>query len=284
MGTLTVATSQSRILAGASLKGRLAMPHRIAVVRPPYDRVERFTDSSAVGSVAPSPGTVLGVMVTEAAEELQTLHAVIPHIRARAPGCAVVMMVRTDLQNFLSVVSQAVRSGIRGVVNPDLPLRSQLRESLTMDRSISEDLIEWLDLRGVRLSPQVASLIGQIIRLAPATASLTELLAEIGVPETSARFRMQKKRLPAPSRWYQSARALHASLRIQAQTGTCLLRLAHDLGYADHSALSQLVYRSFGVRPAVIRGTLGWEWLMERWVAGQKIRTYRDPSAVGSPV
>ena len=56
--------------------------------------------------------------------------------------------------------------------------------------------------------------------------------------------------------------------RVQAEPDTCLLRIAHEFGYADHSALSQLVYRSFRVRPGAVRGTLGWEWLMYRWISG----------------
>ena len=79
-------------------------------------------------------------------------------------------------------------------------------------------------------------------------------------------IRLHKRLLPTPSRWYQAARALHTVLRIQSEPRTSLLRIAHELGYADHSALSQLVYRSFRVRPGTIRGTLGWEWLMHRWL------------------
>jgi hypothetical protein len=183
----------------------------------------------------------------------------------------VVLLLHLGVEEGLYLTSHAARMGVRGVVPMGAPLRESLRRSLTAGRGLAEDVVEWLNLCGLRLSPLVSSLVLQIVSLAPRHDNLTGLLCEVGVPETSARFRMNKKRLPPPSRWYQAARALHASLRIQAEPDTCLLRLAHGLGYADHSALSQLVHRAFGVRPGAVRGTLGWEWLMERWARRHRL-------------
>lgn len=245
--------------------------HAVALIRPPYDRAEYQAGWSAVELRPTPPGLVLGVSVEEPLDDYHTLDRTIRELRERSPGTPVVLLLNLGSEESLFVAAHAMRRGVRAVVPSGAPLRESLRRSLTGSTALGEDVVEWLALCGLRLSPLVASLVLQIVTLAPRHPSLTGLLDEVGVPETSARFRMNKKRLPPPSRWYQAARALYAALRIQAEPESCLLRLAHGLGYADHSALSQLVYRSFGVRPGVVRGTLGWEWLMDRWIRRHRL-------------
>ena len=62
------------------------------------------------------------------------------------------------------------------------------------------------------------------------------------------------------------AHATRAALRMQAEPAAPLLALAVECGYSDHSSLSRQCLRLFGVRPGRIRGMLGWEWLMDRWL------------------
>lgn len=245
----------------------------IALIRPPYDRLEHQAGWSVADARATPPGLVVGLPIETPVEDYARLDRTLRELRERSPATPVVLLLRLGVEESLYVTAHSARMGVRAVVPAGAPLRESLRRSLTDGSALAEDVVEWLGLYGVRLSPLVSSLVLQLFALAPRHETLTGLLAEVGVPETSARFRMNKKRLPPPSRWYQAARALHAALRMQAEPETCLLRLAHSLGYADHSALSQLVYRSFGVRPGAVRGTLGWEWLMERWVRRQRVAT-----------
>jgi AraC-like DNA-binding protein len=62
------------------------------------------------------------------------------------------------------------------------------------------------------------------------------------------------------------ARALNHALRIQARPEARLTLLAMEAGYSDHSGLTRQLIRMFGVTPVGIRGTLGWEWLADRWL------------------
>jgi AraC-like DNA-binding protein len=243
----------------------------IALLRPPYDRIEHQLGWSSLDGRPSAPGLIAGIQIDRPLEDCGELDATILRLRQRSPTTPVVLLLHLAAEDGLFVAGHAARSGVRAVVWAGQPLGEALRKPLTSASTLAEDVVEWLNLYGLRLSPLVSSLILQIVSLAPSHDSLTQLLSATGTPETSARFRMHKKRLPPPSRWYQAARALHAALRIQGEPQTCLMRLAHTLGYADHSALSQLVYRAFGVRPGVIRGTLGWEWLMERWMRSQRI-------------
>jgi hypothetical protein len=248
-----------------------ATEQAIALLRPPYDRIEHQTGWSSLDARSGAPGLIAGIQVEQPLESYADLDDTIRRLRHHAPAIPVVLLLRLPAEDGLFVAAHAARAGVRAVVWSGQPIGEALRKSLTEESSLAEDVVEWLGLYGLRLSPLVSSLLLQIVANGPRHDSLTSLLTSIGIPETSARFRMHKKRLPPPSRWFQVARALHAALRIQGEPRTCLMRLAHQLGYADHSALSQLVNRAFGVRPGMIRGTLGWEWLMERWIRLQRI-------------
>jgi hypothetical protein len=46
--------------------------------------------------------------------------------------------------------------------------------------------------------------------------------------------------------------------------------VARRLRFADHSALAHLLRRSLGVTSQEIRGTLGWEWLLDRWLRSSR--------------
>lgn len=244
---------------------KLDGPGTVALIRAPYDRLEPI-------AVLPSPeaghrpGTVIGILINRPAEDFARLETMIQTVQAASPLTPVVLMLGVGLEDGLLLSSRAARLGVRSIASERETVRSALRRTLTERAGLAGEVVDWLGRYGVRLSPLVATLVSQIVGLAPRCENLGTLLAAVGVPETSARFRMSKKRLPPPSRWFQAARALHAALAIQAEPEVSLLRIAHRLGYADHSALSQLVHRSFRVRPGAIRGTLGWEWLMARWV------------------
>ena len=68
--------------------------------------------------------------------------------------------------------------------------------------------------------------------------------------------------------WALAGRALAAARRIQREPEGPLLGIAYEAGYADHRAMSRALLRAFGVTPGAIRGTVGWEWLMWRFVTG----------------
>lgn len=68
--------------------------------------------------------------------------------------------------------------------------------------------------------------------------------------------------------WALAGRALAAAQRIQREPTAPLLAVAHRTGYADHRAMSRALLRAFGVTPGAIRGSVGWEWLMWRFVTG----------------
>jgi AraC-like DNA-binding protein len=199
-------------------------------------------------------------------------------LRRRLPSVPVVLSLGPDISDGLFLAGQAARASVRAVVAGNAPLGESLRRPLTDTRTLGPDIVEWLPLFGIRLSPTVSHLISQIFTDAPRFTEVGPLLQSIGAAESSTRFRFRKKGLPAPSRWLQAARGLHAAMRIQIEPEKSILTHACELGYADHSALCHQIKRVFGTTPAAVRETLGWEWLMERWVRAEILGGTPAPS------
>lgn len=238
-------------------------------LRPPYTPGATTIMVREVDMTKIVPGSVLALHITSRTIDWASCSETVRGLRRRMPAVPVVLSLGPDIGDGLFIASQAGRASVRAVVPGNLPLGESLRRPLTSSASLGPDVVEWLSLFGLRLSPTLAFLISQIFTDAPRFTQVGALLGSIGAAESSTRFRFRKKGLPAPSRWLQAARALHAALRVQLEPEKSVLAHACELGYADHSALCHQMKRTFGVTPAAVRETLGWEWLLERWVRAE---------------
>ncbi|HET7321035.1 MAG TPA: helix-turn-helix domain-containing protein [Longimicrobiaceae bacterium] len=251
------------------------------LLRPPYV-VPVFTGGTVTTEgVREFPGTVLGFLITRSVPDLRVLQRELYAVRARFPFAPIMLLLRLPMEETLYVGSRASMLGVRASVGEGQPIHAVVRRSLSDSTALAQQVVEWLDLRGVRLSPAVRQLLQNIFLGAAEHREIGAVLREVGTPESTARFQLHKRRLPAPGRWHQAARALLATLRMQAEPDRPLLSLAYELGYADHSALSQLVNRTFGLRPGRARTILGWEWLMDRWLQRTGTET-RDAFVTGA--
>jgi len=238
-------------------------------LKPPYSPgattlIVREVDDSRVG-----PGSVFAVHISSRSVDWITCADAIRSLRQRLPSVPVVLSLGPEIPDPLYLATQASRSSVRAVVAGSSTLPEALRRPLTSSASLGPDVVEWLTLFGIRLSPTLAHLVSQIFTEAPRFTEVGDLLQSLGAAESSTRFRFRKKGLPAPSRWLQAARALHAALRIQMEPEKSILAHAYAMGYSDHSALCHQMKRMFGTTPAAVRQTLGWEWLLERWVRAE---------------
>lgn len=235
------------------------------LLRPPYRKPEYHPTIDALERQPCSPGTLSGIRIRSGAE-WSAVQPLVREVRLRLPATAVVLLLPAGAPLDLMLGARAARSGVRAILLENDSMQQSLRKVLTCPDSLAEDVVDWLALLRLRLTPTVANLLREIFAHASEHPDLTTLLSRLGMAESSARFRLHKRLLPTPSRWFQVARAIHCALRVQQEPRTSLLRIAHEFGYADHSALSQLIFRAFQVRPGSVRGTLGWEWLMHRWI------------------
>lgn len=240
---------------------------------PPYvDRLP-LRDVPRAGEELPF-GSAIGVEVTLSTPNWAEVERTVQAVRRQIVVVPVVLMIDPRAEDLLLVAARVARLPVRAVLFRGEPIPVTLRKQMTRPANLAEDVVDWLGLRGVRLTPMTAHMIRQIFARAGDFREVVPLLREMGNPESSARFRCRKKRLPSPGRWLHVARALDTAFRIQADPERPLLGLAHDLGYADHSALSNQMHRIFRLRPGAIRRTLGWEWLLDRWLTAeaQKVR------------
>lgn len=252
------------------------------LLHPPYTTLLPLRAAAELEEGHFTPGSIAGIRTTETTQ-WNELQPSIFDLRQRLPAAPLVLTTTGTSAHQLLWSGRAYRAGVRAVLLEGQQMQPVLRAALTCPDSLADDVVDWLLMRRVRLTPAIASLIREIFLRAREVPDLTTLLADANLAESSARFRLHKRLLPTPSRWFQLARAVHTVLRLQADPQKPLLKIAHDFGYADHSALSQLVYRAFGIRPGAIRGTLGWEWLLYRWLRRMPEGVSLRPTSVTRP-
>lgn len=231
---------------------------------PPY--VDTTPTLPSPGQLASLPeGSVLVLPLTGSDGEAAVLAAKVLSLRDWSRGLPVVLQVIGDAGRHVALSRLIASLPIRGVVLAEEALEPQLRSQLTGVWNLEHDVLDWLSLRGLRFTPTLRFVVQQLLARAPSHRQSGLLLREVGIPESTARFRLRKKRLMSPSAWLQLGRALHTCLRLQRRPEQAILSVALELGYADHSALSNQINRCFRARPGDVRGRLGWEWLMNRW-------------------
>lgn len=238
---------------------------------PPYRDVHHVP-----GTARLPRGTVLVLDVARAEDWLALPEAVV-RVRAGFPAAPVVLRVPEITADTMRLAHRASRLRVRAIVGAGEPLGPVLRPILTRPDDLGDDVVEWMALRRSPLPPVIGDLVRRIVNEAPRFALLTGLFGTLAESERTARHRFGRAGLPAPFAWHQTARALHAALCIQAQPDVRLLPLAMELGYSDPSGLTRRLTRTFGVTPAGIRGTLGWEWLLDRWLSNAEHAGRRAP-------
>jgi AraC-like DNA-binding protein len=253
-------------------------------LKPPYTASATAVMVREVDASKIVPGSVLALHITARNIDWSECSETVRGLRHRLPSVPVVLSLGPDIPDGLFLARQATRASVRAVVSGAAPLGESLRRPLTDTQTLGADVVEWLGLFGIRLTPTLNHLVSHIFSDAPRFREVADLLRDIGAAESSTRFRFRKKGLPAPSRWLQAARGLHAALRIQLEPERSILAHACDLGYADHSALCHQMRRLFGTTPAAVRGTLGWEWLLERWVRNNVLAGKAPPAAARTRV
>lgn len=245
-----------------------AEPHfPLGRIAPPYREVERVPGLESLVSQRLALGTLLVLDVTCSRDDWHALPAAVSTLRWRIPSAPVILRVATLSPEAVRLGQRATRLRVRALIAVDEPPNDILRPLLTQPDDLGDDVLEWLVLRGAALSPLCAALLHHLLSRGAEFVRLADCLDAVSESERTARHRFRHEGLAPPSAWHQMARALYSALRIQAEPEMPFLRLALELGYGDHSGLSRQLTRVFGFTPGAIRGTLGWEWLLHRWLA-----------------
>jgi len=243
-------------------------PLAVSIITPPYVAFSCAVNLDRIRPTDLCPGTIFGLEVRERANDLDAHKSSLLHIRQRHPAVPLVLRLRGAFDaESAHLIQVATQLHVRGVLLDGEPVRETLSRFLTEPVDLPADVVEWFSLRHPAMPPQLADLIRKIFLYGPSRDAVQQLFSEIGESTRTARARCHKLALPPPSGWLQAARAVHAALCLQRAQSTPLLELAMDLGYSDHSALSHQLARLFGAPASAIRRTLGWEWLLDSWLA-----------------
>lgn len=253
----------------AESTGLAAFPYVTHVTAPPYADLEPVRDLAGYAAARLRPGAVWVVKAATAPFSIEELIAWIHRLRAEFPAVPVALWLDDSSESVsikLAAAAGALR--VRALLTPDKSLTDELRHQLTTPHDLAADLIEWLHLTTAPLPSRVTTVIGGLIRAVPKHATMAAFLTEHDLPRRTVGSWFAACELPSPGRWFVLARLLPALLRIQREPKTPLLTIALQSGYGDHAALSHQVKRLFGIRPGSVRGTVGWEWLLVRFLGG----------------
>jgi AraC-like DNA-binding protein len=241
-------------------------PPALFHLSPPYERYEAVSDLHILRPQDLPEAAVLVVGVEPPLHDWIETAALVPQLRARFPAAPTALRVATAAEaDDVETRRRAAELHVRAVLAETEPPRARLRAALTDPGDMAEEIERWLPARLPGLVPGVARMIVTIVRLSPSFSEVSALLGSVGHAERTARTWFHRAGVPGPGKWLAAAHAVRAALRLQSE-GAPLLTVAVECGYSDHSSLSRQSLRLFGVRPGAIRRTLGWEWLMDRWL------------------
>lgn len=242
----------------------------IVLLRPPYEERDIRSALPELDRAIEQPGILVGVQISQPSIDPGALRALVTDLSMRT-ACPIILLLQMSASDGILAAGRLAPMRFRAIAPIGPAMQSILRDSLTDPSMLAQDVVSWLQLRSIRLNPNQAHIIHAVFAAAPLHADLTSLLDHYRISQSSARFRLKKRGLPSPTRWFQLARSIHAALRLQARSDQSVTAIARELGFADHSALAHLLRRSLNITANEIRGTLGWEWLLDRWLKSNRI-------------
>jgi AraC-like DNA-binding protein len=253
---------------------------RLLMLHPPFRSAFPVAHALTLRNEPSHAGSVVvWVMSTKIPDE------VFSAVRHRAGGVALVVIL-PPAEHLLrrELLYRMVQSCHPSVVLPfhdtfevdDLVLL--LREPVEPLGGTVTDYLTW---RGLTIDPDTRRIVARALNGALNAASVADLARGMYLSRRALGRRFFTAGLPAPSRWLQIGRVLHASLRLQREA-TTLQAVARDFHCADGFALSNQMERLTGLRPSEVRRLAGWEWIFERWIGREVHRGgFRGPALQG---
>jgi AraC-like DNA-binding protein len=183
-------------------------------------------------------------------------------LRRRHPAATLVVRLPQVMTGpALRVAGRAMRAGIR-VVPSDCASSEQLRENLTCDDVIADDLCAWLyEIGAIRNHAMLDFL-----------RDVTLAYAHRGAREShpnwprSVRNLCAAQCLPPPLKWRVFVRRLCQLVRVQSEPARPIASIAGEIGFADQQEMCRVFRASFGATPRQVRACIGWHWACWYWL------------------
>lgn len=133
-------------------------------------------------------------------------------------------------------------------------------------RELGAVLASYLDARGLFPDPAVYEEVKCALEIAPQTRTIARLSRRLSTSRRTLGRHFLNAGLPVPSHLLQFSRLLHVAVRLQNEN-VPISRLISSTGYPDVFTMSNQMKRLIGCRPSEVRRCLGWEWIVESWLA-----------------
>jgi AraC-like DNA-binding protein len=257
---------------------------RLALFAPPYERFVEI-DTSWTPPSRPPRGLALVWRLIDGQEQ----RAEFSWLATRPYGLPlfVILPPPDEIQRALPLLSHVSSLWPRSVL-PSGPLASplQVRRLLQMPpRQVAQAITHYLTRRQLLINDRIRREVRKVFEYAPETPSISRLARRLYTSRRTLGRHFAAAGLPVPSHWLQFARLLFATFRLQEGENT-LHRVAGRAGYPDGFTLSNQMKRLIDCRPTEVRGALGWEWVVERWIQVETMtggidgERYRDSVAI----
>lgn len=160
----------------------------------------------------------------------------------------------------------------------DMAQPATLKQLLaTAPRPRGDTVVRYLAERGIQMSDTTRMCAAKIFELAPDTPSISILARRLCTSRRTIGRRFAREGLPVPSHWLGFARLMIAALKLQRDEKATVFRVACRSGYPDGFTMSNQMKRLLGHRPSQVRRWLGWEWIVEQWLAQESSWGGLDP-------
>lgn len=239
----------------------------IHLIQPPYERFDSRNDLPLTGAVPRGAAVVWWLMNGDRqSREFDSL-------RGRPPDLPLIVLlpppseVRRTLPLLRMLPILRPKSVLPGM---SLGTPEAVRRALaTPPPSLADAVCRHLWERGLIPTQTAGAEIRRIFELAPHVNSISKLARRMYTSRRTLGRHFARLGLPVPSHWLQFARLLHVSIHLQTDP-TAIFRIAARAGYPDGFTLSNQMKRLVGCRPTEVRTCLGWEWIVEAWIAREQ--------------
>jgi AraC-like DNA-binding protein len=237
----------------------------IRLFSPPYERIEPRPIADW-GEVVRRRGDAAIWTIGDGAGQQRELRLV----RERPPELPLIVLlppaseIRRALPVLAAVPTLEPRSVLPGAA---LGTPDRLRQSLACrPGSLADSVTRYLVRRGVLRSEQLRLEARRILQLSGETTSIERLSGRMFMSRRTLGRHFANAGLPVPSHWLQFGRLMNVVVHLQAESAA-VFRVATRLGYPDGFTMSNQMHRLIGCRPTEVRRLLGWEWVVEAWLA-----------------
>ncbi len=243
-------------------------PATILLMEPPYQSLRPLTDRRTAAAPFPYGEVVLWRLAKEShehdLERISNLPPGLPWVVLLPPPDNLAEIAET----LWKLPTLKPRAALPFV---DIDVGATVRSILvTPPVKLGATIAAYLADRGLNLDSNLQSDVARVIELAPDVHSVSELARRMFASRRTLGRRFSRGGLPVPSHVLQFARLLHVALTIQ-QESIALFRIACRYGYPDGFTMSNQMKRLIGCRPSEVRTRLGWEWIVERWLAQERL-------------